>query len=340
MITTWIIGNGFDLNLNLNTGYKYFLEQIYLSESANQYSAEKKKLISAMGSSHNKDNWSDLELMSGQVTESYSLDEKELFIQGFEEMVLELRDHLCNEQNRFEKDLIDKVNIDEFWKSLTRLPERLCSVGAEKIGNYRQRREIIHYRFISLNYTNVFDRLLEKTKTAHGDFDTRFSYTDVAHDVLHLHGTLSETGGLVFCVSNPNQICNTDFAQDPDFLELWLKQNRNTFFGNHRERDAAKIVNSSELIVIFGCSYGQTDEYLWNMVGTWLLQNERRRLLVLDYNMPPIGSANLLKTQSTRQTVRERLFKSMNLSPTQSASLLKRLWIESSTIVFRNLLED
>lgn len=337
MIITWIIGNGFDLNLGLNTGYRYFIDNVYLSGHADEYSDEKKKLISAMDALAEGDRWSDLERMSGQVTEKYSLEEKQQYLLGFQEMLEELYAHLFSEQKRFENNQLGLIDIEEFWKSITHLPERLCAIGAETIGNYRERNEKIGYKFITLNYTNTFDRLLEESKQSHANFDTRFSKADVAHDVQHLHGTLSNTGGIVFCVSSPEQIYNQDFAKDPNFLELWIKKSRNTFYGNHRVQEAKKTINQSSVIVIYGCSYGETDEYLWHMIGTWLMGSETRRLLVLDYDTPPTGSLDLLKTQDARESVKRRLFNSFDIPQDQKEALYKRMWIENSGVVFRNL---
>lgn len=315
------------------------MNNVYLAGQRDEYSNEKIKLISAMRASVDRDRWSDLELLSGQITQGYSIEEKELYIRGFQEMLGELYAHLSSEQRRFESDLIEAIDIEEFWKSITHLPERLCAIGAETIGNYRELNEIIGYQFITLNYTNVFDRLLEEAKTKHNKFDTRFSKVDIAHDVQHLHGTLSETGGIVFCVSSPNQILNDDFAQDPSFLELWIKENRNTFFGNHRVRNARGTIDKSSLIVIYGCSYGETDDYLWHMVGTWLLKNEKRRLLVLDYDMPQTGSLDLLRAQEVREVVRTRLLSSLEVTTEQKKALHNQIWVENSGVVFKNMIK-
>ena len=339
MNITWIIGNGFDINIGLNTGYKYFLDNVYFSESEEKYCSEKKRLIQAakeLDWNKKNDRWSDLELFSGQVTAGYEAQETELFLAGFQEMLNELRDHLQREQTRFSRDLFDRADIDEFWKSITRLPERVCPVGVDVVGNYREMNERVGYNFISLNYTEVFDHLLDAAKKAHSNFDTRFSKVDIAHSVLHIHGTLSENGEIVFCVNDPSQIENQDFAQNSDFLELWLKRNRNTFFGNHKVKIVEDTINRSNLIVIFGCSYGETDEYIWEMLRVWLGKNEKRRLLVLDHDVPPVGSPDLYKSQQAKRLVRERLMGSLS----DSEGLARQIWIENSGTVFRDLIMD
>lgn len=68
---TWIIGNGFDVNLGLHTGYKYFVQNVYLAEDEGKYPPNKKRLIEAVGKSDgwndSEDRWADLETLLGNA---------------------------------------------------------------------------------------------------------------------------------------------------------------------------------------------------------------------------------------------------------------------------------
>jgi hypothetical protein len=44
------------------------------------------------------------------------------------------------------------------------------------------------------------------------------------------------------------------------------------------------IVEKSDIIVIFGTSYGVTDEYIWQHVIEWLRISEDRLVVLHDYN--------------------------------------------------------
>ena len=104
--TILIIGNGFDLDLGLNTSYKSFIDTIYECE---QHSEPKNMLIDEMTKKYKEHaNWIDIELFLRDYAISYSNKD----IEKNRNIELEYR-KLCNDLNTFMvqyKYLDDKKN--------------------------------------------------------------------------------------------------------------------------------------------------------------------------------------------------------------------------------------
>lgn len=94
----WIIGNGFDKNLGLNTGYRSFLLNKYFAPGAeNKYRDELVRRLGKFEPESQSDLWSDLESLLGKVTELYE-DDVELFHDTFEDIQHQLLEYVA--QNR------------------------------------------------------------------------------------------------------------------------------------------------------------------------------------------------------------------------------------------------
>ena len=335
MRVTWIIGNGFDLNLGLRTSYRDFIERAYL---ASPDGPAKRRLLDSISKVAGGDvqNWSDLEELSGIITQEYDVSEKDLFFQGFEDMLAVLDGYLAKEQEAFCTRPPSHAMVDEFWGSIARLGERLPPMELAAVGDFQDARENNSFDFISLNYTDPFDRLLEAAKREHRPFDRRMNmYRDSAGEVLHVHGTVGPAGGLVFGVSDDVQVANPAFALDPEFAELWVKTRRNAYDGFYRTQEAFDRIFKSDLVVVFGCSLGKTDEYLWHEVVSGLAADEGRRLLVFDHLMLPKASVRGRLSQIRRDEVLSRLLSYGAVPDASHAEVCSRICVESARLVFR-----
>lgn len=115
----WIIGNGFDKNLGLNTGYRSFLLNKYFAPGAeNKYRDELVRRLGKFEPESQSDLWSDLESLLGKVTELYE-DDVELFHDTFEDMQHQLLEYVAQESERL-PDEIPSAAIDEFRESGSR----------------------------------------------------------------------------------------------------------------------------------------------------------------------------------------------------------------------------
>ena len=160
MKVLWIIGNGFDLNLGLDTGYRSFLDRAY---SRDETEAERRgKLEGIVGaelSDPQSNRWSDLEMLLADATEGYP-PESDDFDYTFEGIQRLFVDYVASEERRI-PDAFEDAVIEEFWDTITHFHRRLTERDRSRLLMSDPGQESIEYLFMTLNYTRVFDRLLD-----------------------------------------------------------------------------------------------------------------------------------------------------------------------------------
>ena len=339
MNVAWIIGNGFDLNLGLNTGYKAFVHNCYLNDLL---LPEKRKLVDRINSHQGAwgdDIWSNLELLSGRITSDYCVDEMQDYYRAFQGMSEELRGYLLKEQDRFNKDILPKVSNKRFFTSIFHLNELLSPRDGRFIGNWASAKDNFNHEFISLNYTNTLDAIISKCNEDQSLKRTRSfpgigAYTYKFGQLVHIHGTLDSEGGIVFCVNDARQIANLDYANDPDFVEAFTKEKRNELFGTYRTNVAFSILDSAAVIVIYGCSLGETDSYIWEHAVNAIVKKPESKLLMFAYDMPRKGNHNLWDYQQKRRQYKNILLSYANMDKENEAAVSERIEVLSSDYLF------
>lgn len=302
----------------------------------------KRALVERVGGLSEIERWSDLEALLGAVSVKYDAtdeNEVELFHEGWEELLEELEAYLAKEDDGFLKAGLSKEEVEEFWDSIVHLGSRLKPKDADIIdvfsGNSCNRR----YNFITLNYTHSIDAFLEGAKKAHVPFNERTlvgTYRDSAGDPLHVHGVLAPDGRgeIVIGLSDPAQIANAHLASSEDALQLWLKEHRNDFYRNRRNEQLKKSIGDSGIIVIYGCSLGESDAYIWQQICNWIMGSAARRLLILDHGVPPSGTCHLREFQKARKAIISKFASYGESIDDQIAIFEERMVVENSDVVF------
>lgn len=342
MNITWLIGNGFDLNLGMRTSYKSFISEAYLSENENQWSEAKRTLVERAGGLSKTELWSDLEALLGAVSENYDAadeNEIELFHEGWEGLLEELEAYLVKEDDEFLKVGLSKEEVEEFWDSIVHLGSRLKAKDADVVDVFSRSPYNHRYAFVTLNYTHTIDIFLKDAKKAHSPFNERVvvgTYRDSAGDPMHVHGVLAPDGRgeIVMGLSEPAQIANAHLASSEDALQLWLKERRNDFYRNRRNEQLKRSIDDSDVIVIYGCSLGESDVYIWKQICDWVMGSAARRLLVLDHGVPPSGTCHLREFQKARKAIISKFASYGGGTGDQIAILEERMVVENSDVVF------
>ncbi|HEM5168133.1 TPA: tryptophan synthase subunit beta, partial [Streptococcus suis] len=170
MNITYIVGNGLDLQYGLKTRYKDFYNY-----QKSKYDERKKKGYSNYiyeslfkDQVNDYENWSDFEISIGELTQknldiTVTEDNKEKFIDDFADVVDDLRDYLREVQNSFD---VEKYTID-FEGTLTNLRNNLPSIHQNIITQLTEQsgREHDYINLLTLNYTDVFDKLYNQSVT-------------------------------------------------------------------------------------------------------------------------------------------------------------------------------
>ena len=279
MYITFLIGNGFDLNLGLKTRYSDFYD--YYKESATKDSV----ILQWIQEDNDKGDWADLECALGERVKGIDEESLEKYIDSLWELDLLLLNYLEEEKNKYDIGKDEKGVLAEIARSLKDIPKELTPEEQLSYDSTckNARNEDLQYRFISFNYTDVLDLMIEKASAvsldlgSHTDMNGRFKKHTIG-DVHHVHGTLTE--GVVLGVNDVSQINNESLSKDDMFLNIFLKDRINHQMGQRRTELAEEIINKSQIICIFGMSLGITDKRWWEKIITWLLANENRKVII------------------------------------------------------------
>ena len=277
MNITYIIGNGFDLCLGLNTRYSdfydYYRNQPSLSEEVKQL----KENID-----RNKENWSDLELALGEYTPNFKDSNSAV------EVLVDLCKHL-NEYLKLQSLLIPQSNEkikEEMLRCLANPNEFFLPTDKERIESYYYNSLLAHSKItiLSLNYTPSIERILDYKGNQPISIDSNDSwlgYGTKVHPVLHPHHTLN--GTIIVGLNDESQIANQTLLGDEKFKEYFIKPACNKMLSFRTEDQCSDVINNSDLFVVFGSSLGATDKLWWQKIANRMV-NSNSLLLLFIYN--------------------------------------------------------
>lgn len=346
MDVTWIIGNGFDMNLELETGYRSFLEKHYLADKAAD--SHKDDLVSRIGEAPlaKGTHWSDLEMLLGFATSKYAQNETEEFHNAFEDIQRQFITYV-HEQELTLPDKLPEAWLSEFWQSVRRTDKRMVTMDQRRFIFNAETRESIRYRFICLNYTHVFDRFLDEGRALFDSSGTRqignSFYEDSVFPVLHLHGEVVEEEGaeeegdsIVFGVASPQQFTGGSFAQNAEFCDMWVKGNKNsTIYGNDKSTQMSEMIAQSHVILIYGCSFGDSDAYIWQEIGERLRSTVPVNVVLFVHGLPDRHGQQSRLYQRRKNEALMRFAIAAGLSDDELERVRERIIILASSDIFK-----
>ena len=277
MRITFLVGNGFDLNCGLHTQYSDFYKYFIEKHPQNTIACE---------IADNPENWADLELSIGKYIEKVSGENRETFLNDLAELEEELRDYLQSENQRI---VIGNEIGGEFHDKVVCFFDGMRPVDKADIANLRRSTtNSFQYTFVTFNYTDVLDQIVEKIKKS-GTFDKRTvngcTILDDLEPVLHVHGTLSDA--LVLGLNDESQICNEQLKDDLTLHETIVKPKVNELLGESRTDKVKHFIDESRYVCVFGLSLGETDKIWWEYIGQWLQGDQNHRLVLFVLEKTP-----------------------------------------------------
>lgn len=278
---TFVIGNGFDLQIGLKTRYIDFYK-VYCDIKNNDsdlITKFKKQIL--QDEAQGWKNWSDFELGMGKQAKEFATPGD--FLSCFDNFVIQFNTYLHDECNSIDWDNIDQNIKEEFLQSILTFTNRVKSepkkIFSQALANPNNHNT--NYAFLQFNYTNAFDKLLESIKTQLTQQGTRRAISCS----LHVHGELSNHP--VIGVDSLEQIKSSHetFSESiktvfvkPLFLDAIQARNVNVQIP---AKKAIATIRSSNIICVFGASMGDTDKTWWKEIGDWLI-NPDKILVVFD----------------------------------------------------------
>lgn len=275
---TFLIGNGFDLNLGLDTKYsdfyKYFEKHSSNLNMIKQWSIEDKSL------------WSDLELQLGKKVSTVNEQSLIQFYDDKNELDELLMEYLEEEQERFVISDKNKKEIqDEFSRSIKELTKGFTQDDLDSIKDTKRHfnNEEHCIQFINYNYTDVLDRIVESCKkdnvhVGNHEKNSGAKIADKIGNVFHVHGTVEKE--TILGVNDISQIENEYLRSETIFKTIFVKKHANDSLGQQKTSIAQKMIDDSYIICIFGMSTGATDQMWWEDIVNWLLGSSLRKLVI------------------------------------------------------------
>lgn len=345
MNITYLIGNGFDLNLGLRTRYADFINWlnnigpsanesvIQLQDSIRDYC--KKKDIGEP----TEINWSDTETAFGQFT--YLFNGKP----NGDEEIDDCHSFLCKMLSEYLKNEEEKVPISEIVNNKDKLEELAkallnYTVGLRPVDVNRINKRIskigngIYVRGIDFNYTGIVDNLFSEIEKqslmgTRVSFNTR--YNNAIYSPIHVHGTV--THGMIFGLDNETQICCDAFDDnEPERKRALIKKFANEDLGEETDEQVRRIINDSNVIYVYGMSLGITDQRWWECIVDKLNNDKECILIIQGMDVPEIGlkSAPYMKYCRTHRD--EFLQYNHNLDEKQIESIKQRIYYTKANI--------
>ena len=324
MNITFFIGNGFDINLGLRTRYKDFYPK---------YMDEYPEDILTKEIEKNDKDWSDLELALGQFLKDSFEDREEVFIQSKNRMDNALSRYLAGEAER--EIIFDKDAAVEFRDRIVHIDQFLSLADAE---NYKSSTgsigDTLRYQFVSFNYTNALDTIIEYTRKQVNPFAQHKGggtmYTDVIIDPIHIHGTIDTE--MILGVNSIDQMSNDETVTDELSLAM-IKSEINDSLGNRKNETIQKIIDESRYIIVYGMSLGLTDLKWWQSLFAWLKNNIANRLIIFHYSpdgVVPSGG----QTAQRKNRVRKDFFTKIKANEEEYNKYKNQVIVQINSSIF------
>lgn len=275
MNITFLIGNGFDINLGLKTRYEHFYP----------YFIEKAKKDNMIRNWIDGDErlWADLEEKLGKELIKVTDDVRDKFYDDKDELDGLLIEYLEKEQTRFSLEEQEKIKT-EFTRSMINFYSELSinDVASVRSTLEKYKNEEYVYTYITFNYTDILDRIIglynEKEKSISIHQGNGGSRNNRLGKIIHIHGTTEEE--MILGVNDVGQIDNDLLKDDEIFLDTFIKRRMNNSIGQRKTESAIEVINQSHIICVFGMSIGNTDKMWWEELIKWLMVSENNKLII------------------------------------------------------------
>lgn len=296
MNITFLIGNGFDLNLGLDTKYSDFLEE-YLKDNPEDTpeiktfkddirKREEKDIEEGKISEHL---WANVEIALGQYTDEVVRQGKtvEVYFERYDDFCTRLAEYLIAQEKR-----IDVAGYEQrFIDAILGYRRGLTEVQADSVNKSEAYFDGgLNFNFIIFNYTKIIDRIINAIPKGTPKLGTR-SYRNTGHhngigQKIHVHGTT--THDMVLGVNDESQIGNMELFENapPFYINSLIKQKTNQ--GNEARIDekTRDIIKASSFIYIYGMSLGDTDAIWWKRIIARMKEQPNTHVFIYCYDAP------------------------------------------------------
>lgn len=331
--TLFILGNGFDKAFGLKTGYSDFYKYLEKKQGSPLLEKMKENLKSDI------DLWSNLEKAFGEFTSKIHTQEEltDLYFELYEyfhkylssvqkrfQPSKELKSKFVRDVSHFEQFLNDEdkqkfsvvSKIDSIgnslWKSMPLTPRRTNQFSPVSQMLY----------FITFNYTDTLEKLYDYPDLRPG-YQPPYIGSNPVMDIIHIHGELidldskhkDKRSSIVLGVDNKKQIKNRFFRNNEATNDFLIKRETVAALHSDKYDIFKKYIYNARRIILYGVSLGETDDYLWKIIGERLKNNKSVILIYNSYvKMEHSNNKKQLFREYERQA-KDLIIKRMRLKP-------------------------
>lgn len=317
MNVVYLIGNGFDLSLKLDTGAESFIRSF-----KDKFSQDIDERVVALVEDMNREGiktWADFEKESGAYSARYA----EIFgddAAGYVETCSRLFDYLHQmltiEQARISKEYIEENSLN-CMQSLFAFKNEAEAGEKALIESLRQKHSNEHweYRLLNFNYTNTVDRFVASYKSSNneilGSVVPGSNPKHVLKDVIHVHHDLNNP--IVCGLDDVDQISYEPFRTSDDVLEVLVKQSCQRFLRRTDDEQGFHAIRDAHIICIYGMSLGPTDRRWWKAVLKRINEDPKTLLILMSHSIGSIEAHTVFMKRKLIKEERNRLFDSADL---------------------------
>lgn len=320
---TYLLGNGYDLQLGLKTAYSDFYEHLKNNKSKE---FEDNSIFQEIANDK-IGYWSDFELALGKYTnELNSADEKvvDKFLEDTDNLIRELATYLQSESKKLNVS-VDRTILPAFDSSFIvgNLKEKERE-NITKLLNSDSFNEV-NFNFISFNYTKSIDKYVHVLRYYNNSFLDKECTLNIP---VHVHGSLENYP--IIGVNDKSQLSPNSHI---DLKENLIKSHQIEETGSYNKENGLKALESSDLIIIFGVSFGETDKEWWQAI-TKVLQNNKTTIIIYHF----VENLNLNSTRQLRIETREaknRLLRHTDLTTDERKALESKMYVILSKELFK-----
>lgn len=319
LFITHIIGNGFDVNLDIPTKYKDFLK--YYKEQKNSDPEVQEYKTKFIQKSEKYELWKDLEIALGEYTSEFNTDDppknKLLFKKFYKDIRNCLKEYLTDVQSK----KLEEFNDEEFLSILIDLiaPYRYLKDIDKR---HKKLEDRLYLSIATFNYTTSIEEIIRERIG-------KLNPTKTGMYIYHIHGNIKK-GIFLFGVDNKDQIKNEDFQNDEDILDIIVKPIGNSNEGSYKVRNIESAIHDSNIICIYGSSLGKTDQTWWNVISCALTSDEEVKLIFFHY----IENLDEDDRYSEERKQRKRIMKVMSLEGKEE-DYRKRIFVVINSEIFK-----
>jgi hypothetical protein len=340
MRVVFLVGNGFDISLNLKTDAGTLIKGFcnkYLPKQGKDAANPNEELALAINE-QGISAWSDFEKKFGEYSASVKGGKaSENYVEAHTGFCEYLYGVLEKREKVFEGSDVLIENAGPCIKSMMDLADILPTTQSDVVRALISKHgsEHVTFEILSFNYTKSFDALFSNVKQSSsqiGLVDGR-SRAYLLGDVYHPHGSL---GDYIICgVNDPSQIAREDFRDNVDVVEAVCKEEMARSIGRNDDASAMSILKQASIICVYGMSFGLCDQRWWAAIVELMQNNPEVVLVIFSYAKGRLSSPiPYVRFAEMKKNIGQFLDAANVQDAELRASLAERIFVVPSELVF------